>query len=141
MNEQQIKEQFKNAFLKGATTEDARADMRKARQEFAEGHCDIDLVTTAGGYYLVCDLDEDGITSGRNESHGWNGSVFYDKDYPTIKDTFDLFQEVLKSGLERFAIVWATDIRVFETHREKFDGIPAEPTGEGSDTTILIHNK
>jgi len=140
MNEQQIKEQFKNAFLKGAT-KDARADMLKARQEFAEGHCDIDLVTTAGGYYLVCDLDEDGITSGRNESHGWNDSVFYDKDYPTRKDTFDLFQEVLKSGLERFAIVWATDIRVFETHREKFNGIQAEPTGEGSETTILIHNK
>ena len=126
----EIKELFKEHFIKGSTVE-AVSEMRTKRIDWAEEcHHPLDLVTTSGGGYVVCNED------GRLDD--FPDTYFYDGDSPKKKDVLDLFNSVIEFGIFHFKIVWQSDVRYWDTHADKFNrDCPAEHGNDGTDTTLL----
>tara|TARA_R110000772_G_C12949182_1_gene401938 strand:+ start:72 stop:461 length:390 start_codon:yes stop_codon:yes gene_type:complete len=124
-----LKETFKQEFIKGATSQ-AKEEMADWRRKTAkEINLDEELVTCNFGYYLVLDLK----TEERLDESYFVGNG----KYPTRKDTFEVYQEAKNKGLDNFIITWQTDGHFYETYADKFASRD-EPTGDGTDTVLLI---
>lgn len=124
-----LKEQFKNSYLKGCTAK-ATEQMSDYKYQWAkEMSHDEALVTLSGGGYVVIDKDD--------RLDNFPDTYFYDSNKPRQKDVFDLFKTVVESGAKDFQIVFQTDIRYWDSYSEKFSGESAIPTGDGTETLVL----
>lgn len=120
---------FKDCFIQGSTAT-AKEDMSKVRYQWAKSNRHaIELITTSGGGYVVADQN------GRSEV--FTDMYFFDKNYPTSKDTEKVYDMCIAAGLKTFSILWVTDVRFWETHKDKFNGEYAEHGDDGTSTIML----
>ncbi len=120
---------FKSSFVQGSTDK-AKNDMSKKRYEWANKHRHaVELVTTSGGGFIV------GDAKGRSEV--LTDMYFFDKNYPTIRDTQKVYDMCIDAGLTSFQIVWVSDIRFWDTHADKFNREFPEHGDDGTDTIML----
>jgi len=123
----ELKEQFKKEFIKGATTE-ARTEMKDYRFSTADMlKIDESLISTSGGYYLVCKEDGDRLFDPMYE-----GNI----DYPNRLNTFKVYEYAKQNGHTEFKIYWQTDGRYYETYADKRSG-QCEPLDDGTNTCLL----
>ena len=129
--EVEILKTFKSCFVQGSTAK-AKEDMSKARHSWArKNRHAVELVTTSGGGYVV------GDDNGRSEV--FTDMYFFDKNYPTTRDTEKVYDMCVKAGLKTFSIFWVSDVRFWETHHDKFNREFAEHGDDGTQTTMLIN--
>ena len=123
---------FKDCFIQGSTAK-AKEDMSKARYSWArKNRHAVELVTTSGGGYVV------GDDTGRSEV--FTDMYFFDKNFPTAKDTEKVYDMCIKGGLEKFSIFWVSDLRFWETHQDKFNREFPEHGDDGTETRMLEIN-
>jgi len=129
MKEVELLKTFKACFIQGSTAK-AKEDMSKARYSWARTNRHaVELVTTSGGGYVV------GDDTGRSEV--LNDMYFFDKNFPTTRDTEKVYDMCIKAGLEKFSISWLSDIRFWETHQDKFNREFPEHGDDGTETRML----
>ena len=81
------KNDFKESLLKGAT-QLAREEMRTHKADYCkEMRVDESLVSMAGGYYLILDVDQEGNVGARSDQ--FPDSYFYYKNYPSKKELLE----------------------------------------------------